>query len=119
MTMAKSPKEGEIVFVEGGVAQYRGGTFYSGMDDPRYTRPIQWPVKWWKPITAVPLNAKVRRSVIVADTPVEDRLAAMREAGDEMFRVVNELWFGGPKMPGQVDRVKFAIAEWEKVRCPK
>lgn len=41
------PKEGQIVFVEGGVAQFRSGVFYSGMEEPKYHRPIQWSVEWW------------------------------------------------------------------------
>jgi len=43
------PREGQIVFVGGGVAQYRDGVFYTGMEDPRYERPIQWNVTWWLP----------------------------------------------------------------------
>jgi hypothetical protein len=44
------PRNKQIVFVDGGVAQFRDGVFYTGMEDPRYTRPIQWEVKWWLPI---------------------------------------------------------------------
>lgn len=45
------PDEGQIVFVAGGVAQFREGVFYTGMEDPRWMRPIQWEVEWWLPIT--------------------------------------------------------------------
>ena len=51
MSERRAPEEGEIVFVRGGVAQYRGDVFYTGMEDPRYTRPIQWEVDWWMPIS--------------------------------------------------------------------
>lgn len=46
------PEEGQIVFVEGGTAQFRQGSFYTGMEEPLYTRRIQWDVKWWLPMTA-------------------------------------------------------------------
>lgn len=44
------PVEGQFVIVEGGIAQYRDGVFYTGMEEPRYTRPIQWAVAWWLPL---------------------------------------------------------------------
>ncbi len=46
------PFEGQIVFVDGGVAQYRDGAFYTGMEDPRYARKIMWPVTHWMPMNA-------------------------------------------------------------------
>ncbi len=49
-----SPDEDEIVFVHGGIAQYRDGKFYTGMEDPRWQRHITWPVTWWWPIDANP-----------------------------------------------------------------
>jgi len=48
------PDEGQIVFVHGGVAMYRDGVFYTGMEDPRWTRPIKWEVTWWSPIDRPP-----------------------------------------------------------------
>ncbi len=53
------PQEGQIVFVQGGIAQFRGGTFYTGMEEPRYQRPITWRVDWWhsayiNPVLATP-----------------------------------------------------------------
>lgn len=51
-----TPKEGQVVFVHGGVAQYRNGTYYSGMEDPRYQRAIQWDVTWWLPLDWNPLD---------------------------------------------------------------
>lgn len=64
------PDENQIVFVHGGVAQYRDGKFYTGMDDPRYARPIQWDVRWWYPIDADPYppeaRAKLKREAISA-----------------------------------------------------
>ena len=47
----REPDEGQIVGVDGGIAQYRNGVFYTGMEEPKFTRPIQWEVKWWKPAT--------------------------------------------------------------------
>ncbi len=52
--MRAAPENGRIVFVHGGVAQYRDGVFYTGMEDPRWARPIQWVVEWWLPIEKDP-----------------------------------------------------------------
>jgi len=52
-----APREGQIVLVPGGVAQYRGGIFYTGMEIPQYTVPIQWQVNWWFPLNQKPSNA--------------------------------------------------------------
>ena len=67
------PAEGQIVFVEGGVAQYRNGEFFTGMEDPRYGRPIQWEVKWWLPIhgTESAIRSKIQEALI----PVRELLA--------------------------------------------
>jgi len=46
----QAPAENQIVVVAGGIAQYRGGVFYTGMEDPRFTRPIQWKVTQWMPL---------------------------------------------------------------------
>ncbi len=56
----KIPDEGQIVFVCGGVAQYREGIFYTGMEDPRWKRPIQWEVKWWYPVSEDPYPPELR-----------------------------------------------------------
>lgn len=45
------PSHGEIVGVHGGVAQYRNGNFYTGMEDPRWERSIQWAVTHWVRLT--------------------------------------------------------------------
>lgn len=45
-----APK-GIPVIVAGGIAmQKTGGEWFTGMEDPRYERPLQWPPKWWMPI---------------------------------------------------------------------
>ena len=40
--------ENTIVWVPGGLAEKRDGTWYTGMDVPRFQRPIQWYVWCWK-----------------------------------------------------------------------
>jgi hypothetical protein len=45
-----APQEGQIVIVACGVAQYRGGVFYTGMEAPQWERPIKWDVTWWRPL---------------------------------------------------------------------
>ena len=57
------PREGQIVFVHGGVAEYRNGTFYTGMEDPRFERPIQWRVTWWCPIDSDPRADQRRKEM--------------------------------------------------------
>jgi hypothetical protein len=44
------PQEGVTVLVSGGVAQYRYGQWYTGMEEPLFQRPIQWEVTKWMPI---------------------------------------------------------------------
>ena len=49
------PEFGEEVFVEGGLAMLRGnGNWYSGMEEPRYTRVIEWKPRHWMPLPPVP-----------------------------------------------------------------
>ena len=48
--LSARPAEDQIVFVDGGIAQYRSGVFYTGMEEPRYARPIKWTVTHWMPI---------------------------------------------------------------------
>ncbi len=48
------PQEGAVVLVAGGVAQYRDGIWYTGMEEPLYQRPIEWDVKWWMAIPSAP-----------------------------------------------------------------
>ncbi len=43
----RSPEDWQIVLVHGGIAQYRSGIFYTGMECPQYQRPIMWPVTHW------------------------------------------------------------------------
>lgn len=69
------PVEGQIVFIHGGVAQYREGVFYSGMEDPRWTRPIQWEVKWWLPLD-VGMEIKELRAELSRKAQAYDRLQA-------------------------------------------
>lgn len=47
------PEEQQIVFVFGGLAQFRDGKFYTCMEDPRDQREIQWPVLFWQPMVPV------------------------------------------------------------------
>ena len=54
MTGTERPRENQVVIVHGGVAQYRQGLFYTGMEDPRYARPILWPVTCWQPLPEPP-----------------------------------------------------------------
>ena len=49
-TMELTPDDGQIVIVAGGIAQYRDGVFYTGMEEPMYQRPIEWSVTWWEPL---------------------------------------------------------------------
>ncbi len=53
--MSKQPIEtapkGIPVLVTGGIAmQKTGGEWFTGMEEPRYERPLQWQPKWWMPI---------------------------------------------------------------------
>lgn len=41
------PLHGEIVFVSGGLGQYRDGKWYSATDCPPLTREIEWEVTHW------------------------------------------------------------------------
>ena len=49
------PVEGQIVLVHGGVAVYRDGVFYTGMEVPQYQRPIQWTVTHWAALPIPPM----------------------------------------------------------------
>ena len=47
-----APK-GVPVLVAGGIAmQKTGGEWFTGMEEPRYERQLQWQPKWWMPIPA-------------------------------------------------------------------
>ncbi len=46
----KDAPEGATVIVSGGIAQKRAGVWYSGMEEPMFSRPIQWNVTWWAEI---------------------------------------------------------------------
>ncbi len=50
-TSERKPDEYEIVLVPGGIAQYRRGMFFTGMESPQYMRPINWEVTHWIPIS--------------------------------------------------------------------
>ncbi len=56
--LEKLPLEGQIVIVHGGIAQFRAGRFWTGMECPQFTRVIQWEVEWW---TALPYPPGVGR----------------------------------------------------------
>ena len=53
-TADEIPREGQVVIVHGGVAQYRKGSFYTGMEYPQYERKIQWEVTHWMPLPVPP-----------------------------------------------------------------
>ncbi len=69
-TECACPAEGEIVFVQGGVAQYRKGLYYTGMEDPRWERPILWTVTWWYPAYSDP-GDKLRPDLAAANERAE------------------------------------------------
>jgi len=46
-TLDRFPAKHQKVIVPGGMAQYRGGLWYSGMEEPMFQRPIQWEVTRW------------------------------------------------------------------------
>lgn len=50
VTALRAPRDQQFVIVHGGIAQYRGGRFYTGMDEPAFMRPIHWEVTHWKPV---------------------------------------------------------------------
>jgi hypothetical protein len=53
---AKLPAPNQIVIVAGGVAQYRQGNWWTGMEEPLFQRRIQWKPTWWMPIPVFPSN---------------------------------------------------------------
>ena len=42
--------EGVALIVSGGIAMKKNGTWYTGMEEPLYKRPIQWEVTGWMAI---------------------------------------------------------------------
>jgi hypothetical protein len=49
------PAFGEVVLVQGGVALLRGnGNWYTGMEEPLFTRIINWKVTHWRPLPEPP-----------------------------------------------------------------
>lgn len=50
MASAQLPADDVTVLVAGGVAQYRSGVWYTGMEEPLFRRPIEWPVTYWMPL---------------------------------------------------------------------
>lgn len=56
------PEEGKAVIVAGGLAKYRRGVWYSGMEEPPFSRPIEWEVEWWMPIPLNPTGIEVESS---------------------------------------------------------
>lgn len=56
------PLQDEIVIVHGGIAQYRNGVFYTGMETPQFRRPIQWAVTHWMSFPVPPSSAAQQMS---------------------------------------------------------
>lgn len=53
-TSEQKPEKGVPVFVAGGVACMKtGGDWYSGMDQPPYSRKMQWEPEYWMPMPTV------------------------------------------------------------------
>ena len=46
------------VIVPGGLAVYRNGTWFTGMEEPLYKRPMQWDVTHWIPLPDKPQTEK-------------------------------------------------------------
>lgn len=138
------PNEGQVVFVAGGVAQYRGGAFYSGMESPRWERRIQWPVEWWYPISAdpaiairAPLVEEIER--LKADLADEIRNAAyeaeecqkakaeierLKDAKDRLYRdaLIGHRWFEkhfGESFNGRDFAIKCPMADAEIARLTR
>ena len=51
----KLPEEFITVIVPGGIAQYKGGNWYTGMEEPLFLRQIVWEVPYWMPLPNAPL----------------------------------------------------------------
>ncbi|KKL78801.1 hypothetical protein LCGC14_2021280, partial [marine sediment metagenome] len=51
-TSEQMPAEKLPVLVDGGMAMWRDGVWYTGMEEPWFQRPIEWTVRRWAPITA-------------------------------------------------------------------
>ncbi len=51
-TSEQMPAEKLPVLVDGGIAMWRDGVWYTGMEEPWFQRPIEWTVRRWAPITA-------------------------------------------------------------------
>lgn len=48
------PEEGRTVLVDGGIARRIGSGWVTGMEEPMFTRWIQWDVTHWMPLPAAP-----------------------------------------------------------------
>ena len=42
-----TPPEGRRVLVAGGVAMLRNGFWFTGMEEPLFTRRLEWEPTWW------------------------------------------------------------------------
>ncbi len=106
------PDEGQIVFVHGGVAQYRDGVFYTGMEDPRWMRPIVWDVKWWLPITdwAVRTIEELRARVAELESRESEFKRRILIEEDPLGSVVELLFFG------PLRETEYALAGERKAR---
>ncbi len=51
-TSEQMPADRLPVLVDGGIAMWRDGVWYTGMEEPWFQRPIEWTVRRWAPITA-------------------------------------------------------------------
>lgn len=52
------PPPNTTVIVPYGVARFRDGTWYTGMEEPLFQREIKWPVTHWQPLPEPPLIKK-------------------------------------------------------------
>ena len=52
------PKDGQILIVSGGIAQYRGGFWWTGMEEPLFMRMIVWKVTHYMPLPILPETDK-------------------------------------------------------------
>jgi hypothetical protein len=123
-SMSENPQEGQIVFVHGGVAQYRDGVFYTGMEDPRWERPIQWDVTWWLPtdcgkeydaqcatiarMREALEEAEAKVSVGMQHNLVHDVRTALAASSDEWLREHDAAKFAEGRKAGLLEAAKRA-----------
>ena len=57
------PATPHVVFVHGGVACYRDGSWWTGMEYPQFTRKIQWHVTHWAELPVPPKRRLPRKDM--------------------------------------------------------